>query len=112
MIQVLFSEQISPAPWKPWQLYHRSLVQSATAYREWLLQMSLLGRTTNLVSILVLDTSRKLDHPQNKHTFDRCIGTCLQLFEIGDLLLILRHVLTNILKSQNMYPEINRRHHV
>ena len=35
---------MSSSQWKPWQLYHRSLVQSAAAYRDWILQMSLLGR--------------------------------------------------------------------
>ena len=41
---ILKKFKVSSSQWKPWQLYHRSLVQSAAAYRDWILQMSLLGR--------------------------------------------------------------------
>ena len=51
--------QVSTSPWKPWQLYHRSLVQSAAAYREWFLQMSLLGRTNSLQ----LEPEQRQVHP-------------------------------------------------
>ena len=41
---ILKNFKVSSSQWKPWQLYHRTLVQSAAAYRDWILQMSLLGR--------------------------------------------------------------------